>query len=118
MTALPVMTELGRGLGWRGKILAMLWIHLDESGEHDSGSGHLKRLAIAGGIAPFESWEILSLEWSAILEAFYIPMFHMADFESREATPFKGWSEEKRRLLLSGLLDVAVRHIPFFFGTV
>lgn len=118
MTALPVMTELGRGLGWHARtVLVMLWMYLDESGEHDRDSGHLKSLALAGGIAPFPSWEALSIEWATILENFGVSMFHMADFEAR-AKPFNDWPEDKRRALLAGLLDIAVRYVPIFFGTI
>jgi hypothetical protein len=118
MSALPIMTELGRGLGWHARtVLVMLWMYLDESGEHDRSSGRLKGLALAGGIALFPSWEALSIEWTSILESFGISMFHMADFEAR-AKPFKEWPEDRRRGLLSGLLDIAVRHVPIFFGTI
>jgi hypothetical protein len=104
-------------MGWHGgTILAMLWMYLDESGEHDRRDGHLRRLALGGGIAPFASWEALSLEWSATLESFEIPMFHMADFEAR-AKPFFGWEGSRRRALLAQLLDIAIRHIPIFWGT-
>jgi hypothetical protein len=112
------MTELGRGLGWcAGTVLAMLWMYLDESGEHDRGDGHQKSLVLGGGIASFSEWEALSLEWAGTLEAFAIPAFHMADFEAR-ARPFEGWAEGRRRALLSGLLDITVKHIPVFFGTI
>lgn len=118
MTELPVMTELGRGLGWHaGTVLAMLWMYCDESGEHDQADGHLKSLVLGGGIARFHDWEALSLDWGWTLEAFAIPAFRMADFEAR-AKPFEGWSEDRRRALLSGLLDIAVKHIPVFFGTI
>ena len=118
MTNLPVMTELGRGLGWHAEtVLAMLWMYLDESGSHNSKSGYLEHLVLGGGIADFPAWEALSLDWAATLEAFEIPMFHMADFEARVA-PFEGWCNIKRRALLSGLLDITVKHIPFFFGVV
>lgn len=118
MTAPPFMAELGRGMGWHaGTVLAMLWMFLDESAEHDRETGHQQSLVLGGGIADFASWEALSLEWSAALEAFEIPMFHMADFEAR-AKPFEGWLDDKRRALLSGLLDITVNHIPLFFGTI
>src|SRR6266851_600122 len=118
MTALPVMTELGRGLGWHaGEVLAMLWMYLDESGEHDREDGHQKSLALGGGIAPLSAWEALSLDWAGTLESFAIPAFHMTDFEAR-AKSFQGWSEDRRRALLSGLLDIAVKYVPLFFGTV
>jgi hypothetical protein len=85
MTALPVVTELGRGMAWyAGTVLAMLWMYLDESGEHDRKTGHQRSLVLGGGIADFASWEALSLEWGAALQAFEIPMFHMADFEAQQ----------------------------------
>jgi hypothetical protein len=117
MTKLPVMTELGRGMGWHaGTVLAMLWMYLDESGEH-ARDGSLVSLVLGGGIASFPSWEALSSEWASILESFEIPMFHMADFEARQK-PFDGWGEDRRRSLLSRLLDIAVEYVPLFFGTI
>jgi hypothetical protein len=87
------------------------------SGEHDREGGHQKSLVLGGGIAQFSDWEALSLDWAGTLESFAIPAFHMADFEAR-AKSFEGWPESRRRALLGGLLDITVRHIPLFFGTI
>jgi hypothetical protein len=118
MIRLPVMTELGRGMGWHAeKIITMLWLYLDESGDHDRSTGNLIRLALAGGMASFEAWEALSIEWADILGRFEIPMFHMADFEARQG-PFKDWDNQRRRAIMGQLLDVALAHVPVFWGTI
>src|SRR5262249_24692584 len=118
MSRLPTVTEIGRGMGWRaGKIIAMLWLYLDESGDHDRESGNLVRLAHGGGIAPFEAWEALSAEWGETLERFEIPMFHRADFEARKK-PFENWDNDRRKALLARLLCIALVHVPVFWGVI
>ena len=118
MTRLPIMAELGRGMGWHaGTILAMLWLYLDESGDHDRETGNLVRLAHGGGIARFEAWEALSIEWADTLIRFEVPMFHMADFEARRK-PFEGWDNDRRRALLARLMDIALAYIPMFWGVM
>jgi hypothetical protein len=44
-------------------------------------------------------------------------MFHMADFEARKK-PFDVFGNEERRALLSQLLDIALSHVPIFYGVV
>ena len=65
------------------------------------------------GISTFSAWQELTKEWNAVLVDAGIGMFHMADFEAR-AKPFDAWSEEKRRRVLNGLLDIVSRHILRF----
>jgi hypothetical protein len=93
----------------------LLWGYFDESGEHEAASGRLARLTFGGGIAPFEAWEMLSMEWAAMLEEVRVPMFHMADFEARQP-PFREWPEGKRRRVLNALLDIAITYVPTFLG--
>lgn len=115
MNAPLFIAELGLGLGWRADtVVAMTWIYFDESGEH-SPSGMLRRLTLGCGISTFSAWQELTKEWNAVLVDAGIGMFHMADFEAR-AKPFDAWSEEKRRRVLNGLLDIISRHIPAFCG--
>ncbi len=77
---IPVLTEIGRGLGWRPwQVIAMLWGYFDESGEYENG--HLRRLTLGGVLAPFETWERFVMDWGQILKDFGIQMFHMTDFE-------------------------------------
>lgn len=95
----------------------MLWFYLDESGIHDRDSNDLNRLIIGGGMTTLEEWQNLSIEWSAVLQSFKIPMFHMAEFEARKK-PFDRFNNEQRRDLLNRLLEIALRHIPVFYGVV
>jgi hypothetical protein len=94
----------------------MLWAYFDESGEHDQ-SGALTRLTVGGAVAPLEEWEALSLRWSALLEKFGLPFFHMTDFEARKP-PFHELTNPDRLALLSGLLDIAVEHASEFVGFI
>jgi hypothetical protein len=92
-------------------------MYLDESGDHDRKTGKLIRLALAGGIASFGAWESLSIEWGATLSRFEIPMFHMADFEARRP-PFQGWDNDRRRALMSRLMDIALAHVQVYSGVI
>jgi hypothetical protein len=115
--------EIGIGLGWQAEtVIAMLWLYLDESGEHNA-DGTLRRLTFGGGVAPFEAWAALALDWAAILESFNISMFHMTDFE-RWKPPFDFLlpngerDHEKHNRLLSMLLDTMLKYVPAFWGVV
>lgn len=95
----------------------MLWLYFDESGDHDRETGNLVRLCLAGGLASFEAWEMFSMEWGETLSCFQIPMFHMADFEARQG-PFSDWNNDRRRALMSRLMDIALAHVPTFWGVI
>jgi hypothetical protein len=109
------LPELSQGFGWRPEtVVAMTWIYFDESGEHGP-DGRLRRLTLGCGIAIIDSWQALTHEWNAVLANAGISQFHMADFEARRK-PFNEWGDEKRREVLSSLLDIASRHVPAFCG--
>jgi hypothetical protein len=85
----------------------MLWVFLDESGEHalQAEGGGLKKLTVGGCIASFEAWESLSVDWSDAIAKMGIPMFHMADFEARRK-PFEDWTDIQRKARLNTFLGI------------
>ncbi len=85
----------------------MLWAFFDESGWHAKSAqgGGLKKLTVGGCIATFESWEGLSLEWSAALATMNLPCFHMTDFEARKP-PYDIWTDQQRKDRLNILLGI------------
>ncbi len=44
----------------------MLWAYFDESGLHDRGTGHLKRLSFGGCLASSERWNGFEGEWFVV----------------------------------------------------
>jgi len=91
----------------------MLVGYFDESGEHDNQTGSTVRLTLAGCLAKPETWEEFSAEWSGVLKAEDLRMFHMVDFESRR-NEFKDWQRPRRERVLNALLDIMVRHIRIY----
>jgi hypothetical protein len=114
------MSELGRALYWQPQtVLGMLWLYMDDSGEHDRETGTLRRLTLAGGVTTYEGWEMFSIEWCAHLERFKdhgISWFKMSDFEAR-VPPYDKLGKAERQDLLNGLLDIGLKYVPLFFGT-
>lgn len=106
--------ELGLGLHWRGKAIAVLWAYFDESGAHGAG-GILRRLTLGCAVAPFENWQALEPLWNDVLADAELPNgFHMADFEAR--VPPYDWDEPKRRDVLGRFLALASQYVPTFLG--
>jgi hypothetical protein len=97
----------------------MLSAYFDESGEHDTQTGHLKKLTLGGSIAKTETWDLLSEKWNRILKDFGIECFHMTDFEANRGQ-FEGWdkTQERRVALLKALLDLCCEHIHFHVGLI
>lgn len=96
----------------------MLCIYIDESGEHNAKTGHLKRLTLGGGLADSENWDCLSVKWEIALREMNIEMFHMTDFEADKGI-FSGWKKDRpddRKWLLATLLDLIVSYVPVLVG--
>jgi hypothetical protein len=74
---------------------------LDERGTHKES----KIVVVAGFISNVTQTEELSEEWKKALNLWGIPMFHMADFESRRGC-FEQWTDDQRRDRLNHLLDL------------
>jgi hypothetical protein len=112
--------QLGGMLGWSSRTrVAMLWCFFDESGEFAKGAHgkrSLARLTIGGCVATYESWEIFSMKWAQILASIGLPMFHMADFESRIPSPYADWTDLERRDRLNMFLATIAEHAKDCFG--
>jgi hypothetical protein len=103
--------------GAYSKGVVMLWWMFDESYQHSKETGHASLVTVAGCAATAEDWYSLTLDWAAALEQYQIPAFHMTDFEANRGE-FDGWEKtpDRRRSLLSSLLDTAGRHVHHFWG--
>jgi hypothetical protein len=96
----------------RRKFIAMLVAYLDESGIH-SGS---KICAVAGFVGAEEEWVVFERRWKQVLKRAGISAFHMVEFESRR-NEFEGWSDTRRKMLLSELIEVIKAREVFGFGS-
>lgn len=97
----------------------MLWGYIDESGEHHKKSGQLKRLTLAGCIAPLKNWQDFDSEWGALLARVGIADVHMHELSSRKIgfkSPYRKWTANARKVFLNSLLRLMNKHIPTFVG--
>jgi hypothetical protein len=83
----------------------MLTAYFDESGTHAGAPD----LTVAGYVAGDDQWERFNAEWSAAMDDFDIPAFHMTQFEARRGA-FRHWPESKRVPRLRRLLGIVNRH--------
>lgn len=93
----------------------MLWAYVDDSNIHDRQTGTPLHVGHGGGIAPYENWKRLEVEWKAALEAENVPAFHMTDFEARRDI-FTGWPNKRREGFLNCLLDIIDRNVEGLVG--
>jgi hypothetical protein len=91
-------------------VIAMLWAYFDESGFHapQLNGGGWRKMTVGGCIADDEAWNQLSVDWSAALSIWGLPVFHMADFENRIA-PYDKWTPAQRTDRLNMLLGMIGR---------
>ena len=85
--------------------LMELQAYFDESGEHDSVTGHLVRLHVGGVLASAEEWRIIDEQWRDALHGEGVTVFHMTDFSSKHGD-FEGWTRGRCEVLLKNLLDI------------
>jgi hypothetical protein len=87
-------------------IVAQLYsVYLDESGTHKGSDA----VVVAGFISNATKWNAFSIEWKAALDAWGVPMFHMADFENWQGC-FASWSKDDHKSHLNHLLETIKRH--------
>lgn len=82
----------------------MLKAYFDESG-HTADPG-VRAFGIAGLRALCEQWFTFNERWLSLIEPEGIRCFHMKEFYSGHATPYRDWSLEKKERFLMSLLDV------------
>jgi hypothetical protein len=93
----------------------MLSAYMDETG-HFEDKGQ-RFVGMAGLIAPAHNWQRFETKWKAALQKFQIPHFHMVEFAGFKGE-FEGWSEIKRRNLMSRLLTIIDVTYGYPFGSV
>ena len=92
------------------KILAIMNVHLDESGIHDGA----KVCALAGYCGHENSWRGFEKRWLAVLHEFEVPEYHARRFFARDnhgerVGVYAGWDDRKARRFYDHLLRVIVR---------
>lgn len=85
--------------------------YLDASGT-DKGQ---RSIAFAGALSTGREWLKFTHEWSAVLQRFRLPYFHMTEFVNSKGI-FAGWSDDQRGSLLATLAPIISRRTMFAFG--
>jgi hypothetical protein len=100
---------------WEGVLMVMLTAAFDVSQDQPGRTF----LAMAGFVSEAESWKEFDREWRQRLAADGLTYFHMNPF-AQSRGPFNGWDrqEDRRRKLLSDLLDIIVAHARQKFACV
>ena len=81
-----------------------------------STSGNPQILSVAGFVGSLESWARFHKEWREARATAGIDYFHMTDFMSRQAKPYRGWTENKRNAIISHLLELINGSAVFAVG--
>jgi hypothetical protein len=83
----------------------LLTAFIDESGH----SAEAKVIALAGFAAVKDQWDGFESVWNEVLNGHGAPYLHMREYAHRRG-PFSGWSEDRRRSLMAGMLDGIAEH--------
>jgi hypothetical protein len=98
------------GEWWRGSLddqeFPCVTAFFDESGH----SASTRTVAMGGAMTTPKRWGNLRVKWKAALQRHGVQLFHMKDFENRHGE-FEGWSETRRRELLTELFE-AITDFP------
>jgi hypothetical protein len=71
----------------------------DESGTHDAS----EIIALGGLISTYDGWSRWELEWSKILKAYGIKVFHFSTFMARKGEFDNNWTDAKRNEFMERL---------------
>ncbi len=87
-------------------------------GYYDRG-GDDQVTIVAGYISHASGWQGFDQEWRALLDAHDVPYFHMREFAHSTGTYSAGWKGQhrRRRVFLTGLIDIIQRHAFRSFGS-
>ena len=87
--------------------------YFDASGHPDSGTV----LVVSGFVSSDARWERFERQWNEVLAAAGIRVFHMRDF-TQSTGEFEVWKgdEEKRKSLLSDLIEIVVNSASVFYS--
>ena len=93
--------------------MSLFTLYCDDSGTHAASN-----IAVAGAlIASVEQWHSFAKAWNEVNEREHFGVFHMADFENRQAQfAEKEWEDEEKSLGLSGPSQVIQQHAKFAIG--
>jgi len=110
LSGLEKMALLG---GWKpGTVVLIMWGYFDESGEHDTASGNLRRLAMGGFYAPWSAIKALCVEWREALDVEGLGDFHMKEIASDEHN-YMSWPPERRQRL-DRFVGILCKHATHF----
>lgn len=98
---------------WGVLLMAMLTACFDASG---SEMGR-PCLVVAGFVATATDWTEFSRQWTARLARDALPYFRMSEFSGTYSRHYDGWSETRRRDLLSDLIGLIQSFAYRKFGT-
>lgn len=70
-------------------------------------------LSVAGFLGSVSGWSAFQRKWRQARSESGIPHFHMTDFMSRRATPYKDWPETKRTAVINRLIRLISNHTLF-----
>jgi hypothetical protein len=98
----------------REKLMAMLSVYADESG-NDSSS---PILTVAGYVSDVETWTLFQCEWDEFLVQEEIPLFHSSDMLTLhgDSTEAKGWNRERVTRVMQCADEITKRHVLFGLG--
>ena len=90
----------------RRRRLLMLKLYLDDGGHEDN----TVVFTVAGYLAGEAEWTALEYLWKEALDQYGIPYFHMSECLAGGGH-FKGWSPQKRDMMIRRLTRIINRHI-------
>jgi hypothetical protein len=85
--------------------------YLDESGH--AADPTLDLMAMGGMIGRPDAWRSFSADWSKLLEAEQVSIFHMKDFENYKRE-FSGWTVERHQRFLAAIVAY-LTDLPVYF---
>lgn len=95
----------------REKLMAMLTVYADESGN----DGNSPILAVAGYVSGVETWTDFQKEWNEFLIEEEIPLFHSSDMLTLHGdfTEEKGWDRDRVTRVMQRADEITKRHVLF-----
>jgi hypothetical protein len=97
-----------------------LWGYFDASGTQKNPDGlgrYSPAVSVSGYLATPKQWSNFQKEWKIVLDYAGIPYFHMTDFVAR-VKEYKGWTEEKRKMVFEALIAVVHRNVMYGIGSL
>ncbi len=81
-------------------------------GYFDAGKGGKPNVvSFAGYMATIEQWDRFSDMWKRLLDEYDLDNFHMTDYESRKAHPYRDWDDKKHLSFIKRAIDTINEHV-------